>query len=86
MSFLPFFPVLTMQHPNSTIVGGVIDATATLSPLLWAMIVLLLFCIVVIVAERERRPRLRRGDLALAPNIVVWRTRLVILEQRMRAG
>lgn len=51
------------------IATGIVDATATLSPLLWAMVIVLLLCVVGIAADRHRHGRTQRRD-----SVLVWRT------------
>lgn len=65
------------------IVPGIIDATATLSPLLWAMVILLLLCAVGIAADRGLP---RRGNGAHVRLSIVHRRHIVISELGSRAA
>jgi hypothetical protein len=55
------------------IATGIVDATATLSPLLWAMVIVLLLCVVGIAADRHRHGRTQRRDSALVSRIPAWK-------------
>jgi hypothetical protein len=82
---MTFFPMVNVLFPMSAIVGGVIDATAALSPLLWTMMILLLLCALMIAADRDRQPRKPPRVFTLVPDVVVHRERLIIVEGRRTA-